>query len=76
MEKAAKTAKYIVLLGAFLSMISTTSAYARMMEIDITYYDDAMHTNIVGEYYKGCDGIPHRWGEYSDYYDFFSYPCD
>ena len=67
----------LALLGsAVISGSSTGAAMAQMMEIDITYYSDAAHSVIVGEYYKGCDGKVRMVGSYSDFYDYVSSPCD
>lgn len=64
-----------VVCAATVSGLTAGVTMARIMEIDITYYDDAGHTNIVGTYYKGCDGKVYKTGVYSDFYDYVGTPC-
>ena len=62
-----------LVVAAFVSI----AAYALGPELDRTYYADNTFTgDIVGEYYRTCEGHITRWGITTNYYQDETFGCE
>jgi hypothetical protein len=65
----------ILATGVFALFITKRATAKPCFSIDRVYYDDASHTNEIGEYYLPCAGSPWSWGSTSQYYEVTTEPC-